>query len=845
MKNCLILPVVTPILFLAASAHAEVTLDGTLSHAGALPGPDYQIGADLGQQHGGNLFHSFQDFNLQSHESATFSGPDKVQNVISRVTGGNPSSIDGTLRSTIPNADMYFLNPYGIMFGPNAKLDVQGGFHASTADYLRLSDGGRFEARTPSNSLLTVAPVEAFGFIGNSPTKLSVEGSQLSTLEHQTLSLSGGGISITGGQLLAPGGRFNLASVAQTEEVNLLHLEAPSLEKQGAISISDNANLNVNGVGGGEIFIRGGQLLVEHSTLQANTLGEQNGSGITMRLTESISLHGKSAKISSHTFGTGSAGAITVTTPRLSINQGKLLSNSFSKGAAGNIQVDTLQTAIQEGGGISSDSFNEGPAGNLTILAKERVSIIDKRIFMERETADLVSQLSSTALERGPGGRIIVRTPQLILNGASISSQSHLLGDAGEIEIEANSIEIHNGGLISATTLSQSLGTGGNITLKVKESIQVDGFRMGFAISKTDVFKNMQSGIVAITFGSGAAGNLHLSAKELTVENNGGVATATASTGTAGNLTIEVDDLYLKTGGIITNSSGGLVGGKLFLGTGDSGTAKITAKNSIIATGQGYFNPSGILSNTLVSGQGGNIEIHTNVLQIANGAEISANSLGIGNAGRLHLQANTIRLINRGHITTSAKTTAGGNILLTSPNLLYLDNAEITTSVATGKGDGGNITIGNPQFVVMNHGKIIAQADAGHGGNIHIIAQQFLKTPDSLISASSRVGLDGQVIIDSPAEKISGSLLVLATTFTEVSGLLPRPCTELSFEEFIHRSSFLVNPIAGSPPRPDDLKPSSLLLTIPAPLNFTKATGYKENKAELTQRLAWLTGCHS
>jgi len=81
-----------------------------------------------------------------------------VQNIISRVTGGNPSSIDGTLRSTIPNADWYFLNPYGIMFGPNAKLDVQGGFHASTADYLRLSDGGRFEVRTPQNSLLTVAP---------------------------------------------------------------------------------------------------------------------------------------------------------------------------------------------------------------------------------------------------------------------------------------------------------------------------------------------------------------------------------------------------------------------------------------------------------------------------------------------------------------------------------------------------------------------------------------------------------------------------------------------------------------------------------------------------------------
>ncbi len=138
-----------------------MTLDGTLGRGGALPGPDYLIGADLGRQKDGNLFHSFQYFNLQIHEIATFSGPNSVSNIISRVTGGNPSNIEGLIRSTIPNADMYFLNPYGIMFGENARLDVQGSFHASTADYLRLRDGGSFDARNHRSSLLTVAPVES------------------------------------------------------------------------------------------------------------------------------------------------------------------------------------------------------------------------------------------------------------------------------------------------------------------------------------------------------------------------------------------------------------------------------------------------------------------------------------------------------------------------------------------------------------------------------------------------------------------------------------------------------------------------------------------------------------
>ncbi|EDN68761.1 Large exoprotein containing haemagglutination activity domain [Beggiatoa sp. PS] len=157
-------------LMMAISAQAQISTDGTLGPAQNLPGPDYQIGPDLGQTLGNNLFHSFQDFNLRFSESATFSGPNHIQNVISRVTGGNPSQIDGLIRSTIPNADFYFLNPYGIMFGPNASLDVQGSFHASTADYLRLGENERFYSDLGNESVLSVAPPVAFGFLDNNAT---------------------------------------------------------------------------------------------------------------------------------------------------------------------------------------------------------------------------------------------------------------------------------------------------------------------------------------------------------------------------------------------------------------------------------------------------------------------------------------------------------------------------------------------------------------------------------------------------------------------------------------------------------------------------------------------------
>jgi filamentous hemagglutinin family protein len=333
MKHRSTLHLATLIPFLAAGAHAEVTLDGTLGRAGALPGPNYQIGADVGQQHGSNLFHSFQDFNLQSHESATFNGPANVQNIISRVTGGNPSNIDGTLRSTIPNADMYFLNPYGILFGPNAKLDVQGGFHASTADYLRLQDGGRFEARQPSNSLLTVAPVAAFGFLTDTPATLTTQDSTLLVPPLKPLSLIGGNLHLQGtlpiqfddqniyatfatSLLKTTGGQLNLAAVGSSGEV-LLNNDLTMTGRGGDLTLNRTL-IDTSGLGSGNLKIRGGRLQMHDSSLQAHTLGEFDGGIMDIQLTESLHVNSELYNFnafSSKTLGRGKGGRIAIKVP--------------------------------------------------------------------------------------------------------------------------------------------------------------------------------------------------------------------------------------------------------------------------------------------------------------------------------------------------------------------------------------------------------------------------------------------------------------------------------------------------------------------------------------------------
>lgn len=126
------------------TAVAQISTDGTAGDQRALNGPDYRIDADLGTEAGDNLFHSSERFSIGTGESATFSGPDGIGNIISGVTGGELSAVDGLIASTIPGASLWLFNPAGVVFGPNASLDVSGSFHVSTADELRMTDGGRF-----------------------------------------------------------------------------------------------------------------------------------------------------------------------------------------------------------------------------------------------------------------------------------------------------------------------------------------------------------------------------------------------------------------------------------------------------------------------------------------------------------------------------------------------------------------------------------------------------------------------------------------------------------------------------------------------------------------------------
>src|SRR6476659_5155758 len=190
------------------------------------------------------------------------------------------------------NANLFLMNPAGFLFGPKATLNVGGMVAFTTADYLRLADGVRFNAvpNVAVDALLTPAPVAAFGFLGSNPAAIAVQGSTLRVADGQTLSMVGGnkgftatdpdtgnpinvpgGFTMTGGKLLAPGGQINIASVAGAGEISTVgYMPTPGMT-MGNISLSQGALLDVSADSAGTIQIRGGQLVISDSTFAANT----------------------------------------------------------------------------------------------------------------------------------------------------------------------------------------------------------------------------------------------------------------------------------------------------------------------------------------------------------------------------------------------------------------------------------------------------------------------------------------------------------------------------------------------------------------------------------------------
>ncbi|MDM8566127.1 filamentous hemagglutinin N-terminal domain-containing protein [Candidatus Halobeggiatoa sp. HSG11] len=836
------------LLLICHSINAEIITDGTLGQQINLPGSNFQITSDQGQQHGGNLFHSFQDFNLNSSESATFSGPNSVQNIISRVTGGNPSNIDGLIRSTIPNADMYFLNPYGIIFGPNAKLNMQGSFHASTADYLKLGDNGRFDARHLNDSILTVAPVESFGFLTNTPADIKLLDSHL--VLPGAISLIGGDIeinanedlnyfnSLTQGEIFYNSifqpkiEIFQMASIKQINLISVAELGEITLDTFNLQAGQITMNRSYIGVfNQGEIFIRAAELKLIDSFIDTLSF---KGSGLIDISVNNLELQGNEifAGIRSNILSFGKGSTINIQTNDLTINKGWIYNATFGIGdggdtfitASNNLTISGQHTTSKLGipSGILGLTFtkeNAGNVGNINIQAGQISLTKGAQILNQTFGAG-----DSGTINIYVDGSITVSGEDIDGMTSSIAGESGdndiaNLGNAADINIEAQQITLANGAEIASDTFG--FGNGGNIKIRLTDSLTVHG----------QGSTGIPSAVSASSTHNGDAGNIDIIAKQINLTAGGAIYGATLSSGNAGSIDILAEQIFAQGGfdkpwgevisynnnirflpsGIFTTS-----GGQTFA-TGNAGPIKIRA-NQIKLLNGGEIN-----SGTHGGGNGNSIELTVtdNITidgeyireELSFPSGILSNSMApesyAGNAGNLILNADRILLSNNGAIITNALNASGGNINLDTNNLLYLRETDITTSVNGGDGNGGNINIGISKFVVLDNSRITAQAYAGLGGNINIDAERFIKTPDSVVSASSKLGLDGEITINSPDVDMEGFLVVLPDKVVDASNLMKTPCGQRIAENM---SSFVVIPSEGAYNSPDDLIPSGPLL---------------------------------
>ncbi len=867
------------------AAQAEVTLDGTLGPSGPLAGPNYMISDDLGQVRGSNLFHSFGDFTINTGESATFTGPNSVENILGRVTGGNASWIDGRLSSQIPGANLFLMNPSGLMFGPNASLDVSGSFHATTADYLGLADGSRFDANAPANNILTTAPPAAFGFLRDNPAPITVDKTteeiSLEVPNGETLSLVAGDIQIRGARqgenLSAPSGQINLISVAspgkavdETPET-LDAFELQSFDSLGSIELSQ-AEVTTFADPGGTIYIRGGKLSLEESVVSATSTGDIDhpGIGADIVVTGDMTLTSKeddtfvftqalgagnggdiriqagsmqlTGGIVSLTDGSGNAGDIEIQVERLEMSKvARITSAGQASGDGGDITISACEVELSGGEGfafisavgglVTPETGDSGDAGNLTITA-DTIRLLgsgsgfvglstqigdnargapnagDLRLEVGHLEVQGGAQISAGLLGgSGQGGSIDVNADTILIVGRSADGAPSGIfasaappfgepgagptGNSGDILITTGDLEIKDGGEISV--FANGLGNSGNLTVQAGNlSISNDAFLASsnfgrgaagdIEVDARNVrllgpsTKNQFTGIFAVGgVNSIEAGDVRLSAEDLQILDGAVINSGTAGPGAGGTVEVMADSVLIA-GRDLVNDVSSQIDARTFIFSDFVDEATGRGGDVIVNAGILHVTDHGqITAGSSSAGEGGSITLNVNQLSLSDDALITVESTNTGNTGNVQITARDSFRADRSSVTAEAKNADGGNIQLTAGELVYLNESKITSTVAGGEGLGGNITI-DPTFVVLNKSDIQANAFEGPGGNILIVADNFIASADSTITASSEFGVQGEIEIRSPESTVVVGTEGLPQSFLDASSLLSERC---------------------------------------------------------------------
>ncbi len=731
------------LLFPSAAAQAQIVPDSSLGSERSQIAPRGSGGNQIegGAVRGANLFHSFSDFNVGNGQQIYFANPIGIQNIFTRVTGTTASNINGTL-GVDGAANLFLLNPNGILFGQNARLDIRGSFVGSTANAIQFGTQGEFSATQPqATPLLTVQP-SALVF-RQLPSSIELQpGASLEVPAGQTIGLIGGNLNLDGAIINAPSGNIALAGIASPTNVGVTFSNGLTFSfepgERADIAITQSI-LNVAGDPGGSMAIQARNLDVSNSSVLNGGIVADAGdpaarSGdINIQVTGATSIRqGGRINTSLESGAQGNSGNITLNTGSLSVTDASTISTLIlgGVGTAGDVTLNVRGASIFDGrlsnaGSTIASVDSTGQPSNDQITAigigeTGKVRLTTGSLTVSNGAK--IGTLNLTAVGKVNDVTIDARD-RVVIQGADSAIGNIInrgVGTSGDVTLSAGSLRLRDGASLISTTETALFGQTGNLKINVRGAVEVDG-------NKTSI------GTVT-PFGFGIASDVYIAAGSLSVTNGATIATIAGLSNQGsekrGNITIETNGEGIQ---LANNATIGTVGSQ--------------ASGDIVLSGRSISLDNTALIVTFgIQGNSGNITLTGDSIS-ANNSFITAPTFGRGNTGKITIAAQDKVSLNQSGIAT--------NVTSLDDILQYLKRTNAPASFSPsqikqalavfGSGGSSNDIDIRARSLRLNNSFISSDTSSGSGGNIRLnLGESLILRRSSKISTTAGSVSDSQ-----------------------------------------------------------------------------------------------------